>query len=921
MTPEEYQAGKERLKALSTDPHANETEVDGLIKSLKDYAAKLPTKTAAPINLRETLPELGLQHRGGEPEPPSSTEAEASPLGKALAPALAAAREAGGTPLPTKQEKQTDTEYEDQLRAGRQATHDALYNDKARNASKLRALDVPPEYIPTGIGFDALPTFVGGKTVHYEEPSVEQFRRDMASQIDPSILEGMDEHSEPYKQYADAQWAKIYQQAKASGTPVVRHKYRQGEGVQKAADILASGIGPLQAATTGFSEGSTGGLAEAIGEKAGLLDKASMQGVAEAHPVARTVGKVLGVLNPYGLASQAIKGSSALFAGAAGKATPTGLQWLAGENLSATPGIAPKLAEELSGTALGRAAVSGAKGAIGAGADTGAQVAARKLSGEDVSPGDATAEILKSMAYGAPIGAAFDVLGGLAGKPGEALRKEHPEIAEASPLGETNAVRGFKPTKTYESLNKAAEASAEGTTPRSLVAGEMLNPMREAGAIAAGKEKAQAEQIIRNVYDAQKNEFRSHAPLVEDAMETHAHYIGPDGRPITGNERKVAALKQRINSMVSVDFVHEGNADNSLRAAQEQAPGSKLLTYDEAMKQGIPVPERYKEWANRQVQQRGESPAALLPPEQMNVIVKPHKYNPRQSDAVIEGLTRDLRLGDSAQENDADLKRMLPLAYQVRDTYPSTGLPKEYNATARGPEGEAIPLKGWSAFKHELSQGISQSKNDLYNAGLPAEPGFQFGPGERQRAFNAVDQFGRQGADAEVTNSIKRLAAQGGAASGTEAIHKLNQFDKAKALAEIRASTKIPGGERAFASSEALRMRLDPVLQTLASPMPSKAIPSGGGFRLRENRIPLGPEGSGLGDRLSELLQTTTREAVQEPEPLWRNREGNPFRLRGGRPGALGSLVGQPADQRTRTLSPAEAKALELLLTSQPRPF
>ncbi len=206
-------------------------------------------------------------------------------------------------------------------------THVATYNDEAANASKLRELDVPPEYSPptADIASRLAP-------ITWQEPSVEQFLADMA-QSPEEIMSPADkekpETSHAYNVYRDKKWKAALEQAQAAGRPIVRSAMMPGlwKSIQekspehiggnvisgvKSADAFARGVGDM------VSLGAAGAIDRAIRPD----EAAEAEENARVHDVSNTLGTAAGAVSPIGLGPAIFGGVKA----GLGKALPAGLK-------------------------------------------------------------------------------------------------------------------------------------------------------------------------------------------------------------------------------------------------------------------------------------------------------------------------------------------------------------------------------------------------------------------------------------------------------------------------------------------------------------------------------------------------------------------------------------------------------------------
>jgi hypothetical protein len=336
-----------------------------------------------------------------------------------------------------------------------------------------------------------LPRVMGGNVEHIDEPSLEEFRRDMYPVLGPKVLK-MNEEDEAYKQYADANWMRAYNRAQQEGRSTVRTKYAMGEtptmkaaesAFTKAATGLASvpGVGAAAAAVTGNRE-----------ERERLMSE---------NPISSTVGQIGGgLLMPFPAATAA--------------------------------------------TGLGRIAqTAGAAGLFGAG-----------TTAADEALGATPTSARKVLAHGGEAGLTGLGLGTLFGGIGEGAEKLRPKsvaLEKARPYAETSVLHGMVPGPEISRLE--SEVKGLGLEPKEAMIPHAIEKSRpavtrqlqteeEAAKFKHGTETTEYNKLTEN--------YRPPAQqLFDAAVESHASTVGPDGRPLTVGPEE--STLRRVKNLVA----------------------------------------------------------------------------------------------------------------------------------------------------------------------------------------------------------------------------------------------------------------------------------------------------------------------------------------------------------------------------------
>lgn len=261
--------------------------------------SKLEDYTTNPL---ATVPVPGAT--GAEAIERSLTELE--PMRPAKLPTTAAEIEAGG-------KRESSQEEIDDEALQRRQNRSILYNDEAANASKLRELDLPPEYTPPTAGLVAKLS-----PLAWQEPSEERFLADMGptlSEMDRRDFEQDPDSSYAYKVYRDKAWATALKQAQDMEQPIVRSAFMKGLWQSiKDKDPLNAGGNVMQAGRALDSAVRGAGDALSLGA-AGAIDRAirpegaaAAEENARANPISNVLGETAGYLSPVG-------GANAIFGG------------------------------------------------------------------------------------------------------------------------------------------------------------------------------------------------------------------------------------------------------------------------------------------------------------------------------------------------------------------------------------------------------------------------------------------------------------------------------------------------------------------------------------------------------------------------------------------------------------------------------
>lgn len=781
--------------------------------------------------------------------------------------------------------------------------------DKSKpSASGVPDLYRPPEFIPEDAkGMAALPSRFGGKVDHFVEPTIEQFRRDMGPTLGTAYVNAVSEQDPEFKQYADAQWANIYDQAKAAGKGAVRHEYAQDDrwlketGHQptlgeKAGHAALSGEAGLGALAYGLDQGLTAGLGGRALDALGLEDRSNLGRLAEKHPVVTNAGRLAGAMSPVSVGNLAARGTGAALKSAI-EAPGLGLA-----------DILPEAA--LTTSPLGGALAAGTKGGVAGATDVLANAAGGALAGEPTDWNATKDQAITAAALGGTVGMGMDVAGQGAGALSQGLREHRPDIAEAERIGgrtNANPFNPFEPGEGYQRL-KALQRQDE-ITPLARETRDLAHDLTMQGRT---EEETTAKQIGQQVaeYHALTEGVREPATdLLKEAMRLHDKRTNFDGTDLRDNRD----LRSYISRTSDVQAV-KGDAFAHLKAAQALDPGSIVLDGDQAIRRGVDVRGAIQRWGRENgvpINMRGGLPAesgateteASLAgtgvaspearekapraateapdPHNFKFIVKPKPYNPEKFDEILDDLTADVKPGENKKVDPA-LPKLLAEAYKVRDKFPAVGPAAGRSYTLDN--GQTV--HGYSALNQEHADTIQASKDSLASVGLPGKPGPRPGFRTRQQVENQLRTYATaRDVPADTVEGLREMAA---AAGKGEQLRGLKGIKATERLVEGGAPAESAGEFRGrpFTSLRlpGARMALDPILSTLG-------------------------------------LAGGEHTPIPEGRPYIRHTVQSPFRLRGGGPGGgIGYTLSGGTKETQRTLTPEEAEALRRALILQGTP-
>jgi hypothetical protein len=368
---------------------------------------------------------------------------------------------------------------------------DTSRDDSLPNASKLKELSAPPEYVSqnplAGLKHVALSTAIdpldGPSVGQYFEPTTKQFETDMGQILKARSIP-LDVHNPEYldalNEYRDRKWQQAYEGAKAEDRPLTRVAMLQdGTGWGKLKQLLAEAPDVASAFVKGYAAGGTlHGTTALMGLAAPDAADADRE-QAERNPIASGAGELLGSIREGGPLAK-----------------------LTGKASSLVSKYLPGMAGRFAGAALGGAAAGEA------------DLAARSLAqgAVDVTQGRGTQsakdQFTQHLLGTGLMGAGFGLAGQGLAEGANWLQKDvgatYPEIAQLRKGGgDTSALLGVKPGPEVQAN---VEASREpifgeqkpvlGSNPTEVAAGKVQGSIAETNAAthAGLREQIASEQ-------------------------------------------------------------------------------------------------------------------------------------------------------------------------------------------------------------------------------------------------------------------------------------------------------------------------------------------------------------------------------------------------------------------------------------------
>lgn len=494
----------------------------------------------------------------------------------------------------------------DQELSAHVAQERALYDNNLPNMSKRIELKAPPEWHPpTPVDspdpFDsvwgklsqvkkAMPDWAGGDTIHYVEPSIEQFQYEMAPILGPDVVGKVHQGDKAFEEWADAKYIDALQKAQAEGKPIVRDAFKPGAGgVGGMIDAIPGALTKAgkygKAAAIGADKSLTGGIAgtgaylphsggdifeQALNGPApgpsSMEDMAPMWNAAQDakkkdelfSPLASTAGGIAGAISPMAVGNKVVGGLTK----AAG----------------ALPGRAGQIAGAVGGSAMGRIAMGAPAGFVGAAAtDLAGSAPEVAVGNEDVS--GAMKRAGEAGFWGAPLGIIGSALGEGIAAEGRNLRKESP-LGEAERGGaRMRPLRGVDMGEANKGLEARARSEGAGyewaPDVPGMVASDLAQPFK------AGADKMQADLIasahpLRDFEAKYASDFQPVAKTVRAILKAKEKLL-VGGQIPSGSQGEAAKLDALLGDAVAGHAIlPPGHGPDVLPAKSESQLESEL---------------------------------------------------------------------------------------------------------------------------------------------------------------------------------------------------------------------------------------------------------------------------------------------------------------------------------------------------------
>lgn len=406
-------------------------------------------------------------------------------------------------------------QYQSQLNASTPG-QDQTRDNYLPNASKLKTLAAPPEYVSKNpaagikhvIGATLMDPLEGPGVGVYHEPTEKQFQADMGPVLEAKgIAPGHPEYDAAFNEYKDRKWVQAYQKAQATDTPLTRIAYVDHSGAwAQLKDALQEFPDVASSFAKGFASGGTLHATEA-------LETPQDTEQSERDPIARGAGELAGAMNPGSLLA---RGTGAV-GNAASKLLPSGI--------------------------LSRLGIGAAVGAGAGVTDLAGKEAARAV--REGSPTAAKDEFLRSLPGAAEMGASFG-LGGTALAEGANAFQKHvvsstPEVAQLRRAGgDTSLLGGVKPgpdvaanvEAAREPLPGEAKEPPEGNATE-IAAKKVQGPLTEtnAAAHAEAHKTIAAQQDAAIAADPKLQERLPATKTAQAAVDWALAKLQPEARP------------------------------------------------------------------------------------------------------------------------------------------------------------------------------------------------------------------------------------------------------------------------------------------------------------------------------------------------------------------------------------------------------
>lgn len=612
------------------------------------------------------------------------------------------------------------------------------YDEGLASASHRKDFFAPPEYIAPpkpaaaggpapafgmpGVSFNtALPDIP--KVVSYHEPSVDEFHAELGPIYGERILRKGSESPE-YQEWADKKWQERRQLAEQQGESIVRVAYGKG------------GADPN---VTGFSGGLMGGL---LGPLAGHLPPSST--FPDARESAREMEKASH--GGAGLAGELTGAYFNPFFRAAEAALPV------------------------------KGAISGLRvGAAGGGGMALAGDIARKVEGENVSPGEEVKDFAEGAALPGALGFLGGGLGGVLGRQGEKLRNEtNLGKLERGGYARTSVLHGLEPGPEMVEAQDLArkQGFVDKATGEPLVAKRealsLVKPFTEEARAREASGAKYTNETKQAIYEANKNKLISTQPVldaIEDA-ENSSSRVDHEGRPLTPEAaRELRQLAKMKEYLIDPEFTQLAGGRVARALEPEAVDGfiKQIQQLDEkALRQGAPT---------------GKKP---LP----------------------------------------DFERIKAAAHGLRDQIKMLGeeTPREDLTAAQTPS--KANKGGYSKFLRERSDEMAQRNNERQILGLPTrDQGMKILPENLDFDKTTAVRNSIMNAEPEAEQTLHDFAEATGKTGTLDRLRAYQAYDALKKQMAIIGRLRL-GGLHPHESigGKGIAFRLDPVLQKILAP-------------------------------------------------------------------------------------------------------
>lgn len=699
----------------------------------------------------------------------------------------------------------------------------------------------------------AMPDWAGGGTEHYAEPTLQQFRIEMAPVLG-HVVETVDAGSSLYQQYADEKYAMALQKAQAEGRGIVREAYSK-EGTPEMGALAGFGK-TLKGEGLGLEKALTSGQVGTIlhGADVTRVPKLPGESTGAYWARARTIEPM-----PLSQAWQAAEHARDLD--------------MAGSPLGGDLGFAygvlqPGAIGNMAAAPVGKVAGALPSSFVGAGATTLASEA------PDVLAGNKTArEATQNFADAGLSGLPFGLLGPLLGAAG---REEGVRLRETTPLGKAEeggasiTKRGVRPGAENAGLEARARNERFGENYSPDVPGMLAQdltepftkqahaadaalklrgqPLREFEQAFADK-KIPLKNAIREILEAKKSLVLSDGTVTDpvgmkklddllemamsrqvqlpesalapkneqllNQMERAADLHGDYGTPQP--EQVARDLRELSTPTRPVTPVEEPGVPSSRRSRDTLvdvgAYGEKLPSFQEGLRGGV-AGERLR--SLNEARQANPNTFDITPQEAKAFGIDvgegnfarlgPKGTNPEDLRKITEAAQRQQRSGSVKEEPFPHYDEIKRALYQDRDLFRGETDAIKQSQTHTLPSGEVI--RGYSAANAQLSDDMRAFENQLELLGIKKMPT----PEETAKLSQLEGRargYGKGGRQPEVDEALRNMAAE----TGTSAT--LERIPQYRALKELQGQAKLWDALRPWNHSTAARLRLDPILRAL----------------------------------------------------------------------------------------------------------